>query len=210
VLLSQSRFDDQLKHIGLLVDRPESHSILSIELRDPGVNMTAGERPTIRRGDQPLTRMARAAVQGTDGCDVEGYRDYRGVPVVGAWQWLDDYGFGVATEMDVDEAFAPARILRRIFAGLMGLLVLAAGGIFVAMLLVARQRRQLHAATVAAQQLGQYTLLEKLGSAVGWGQFTRPSTRSCAGPPPLSCSTPTRSPARRSLGSSGRFSLPAD
>jgi hypothetical protein len=63
LLLSESRFDEQLKEIGLLVDRPDGASILSVELRDPGVNMVAGARPTARRGDQPLTRMASAAVQ---------------------------------------------------------------------------------------------------------------------------------------------------
>lgn len=172
VILSQSRFDEELKQIGLLVDRPGSRSILSVELRDPGVNMVAGERPTVRRSDQPLTRMARAAVRGIDGHDVDGYRDYRGVPVVGAWQWLDEYDFGVATEVDVDEAFAPAYILRRAFAVLMGLLIAAAGGIYVAMLLIARQRRQLRDANLAAQQFGQYTLVEEIGSG-GMGTVYR-------------------------------------
>ena len=35
-----------LRQIGLLVDRLDSRSIPSLELRDPGVNMVAGERPT--------------------------------------------------------------------------------------------------------------------------------------------------------------------
>ena len=46
------------------------------------------ERPTIRRSEQPLTRLAADAVQGKDGHDADGYRDYRGVPSVGAWRWL--------------------------------------------------------------------------------------------------------------------------
>lgn len=32
--------------------------------------------------------------EGKDGIDVDGYRDYRGVPVIGAWTWLDKYGMG--------------------------------------------------------------------------------------------------------------------
>ena len=36
-----------------------------------------------------------------DGCG------HGGVPVVGAWRWLPGYGFGVATEVDRDEAFQP-------------------------------------------------------------------------------------------------------
>ena len=44
---------------------------------------------------------ARPVIQGALGVDVDGYRDYRGVSVVGAWAWLDAYGFGVATELEV-------------------------------------------------------------------------------------------------------------
>ncbi len=108
--------------------------------------------------------MAAEAVQGKDGCDADGYRDYRGVPTVGAWRWLGDYGFGVATELDVAEAFQPVYLLRRAFWGLMALLALSAIGIFLAMLFIARQHRALQKATLAARQLGQYALEEKLGA----------------------------------------------
>ena len=164
LLLSQSRFDDQLKQVGLLVDRPDSRSILSVDLRDPGVNMLTGNRPSTPPEDRRLTRMAASAVKGFVGYDTNGYRDYRGVEVVGAWKWLNHYDFGIATEIDKDEAFAPVAILRRVFAVLMGLLTAAAVGIFLAMLSIARRERQLLDATLAAQQFGQYTLVEKLGS----------------------------------------------
>jgi hypothetical protein len=163
MLLSQSRFDEMLKRIGLLVDREGSRSILNVELRDPGANMVAGERPVQRRGDQPLTRMARSAVLGEGGFDGDGYRDYRGVPVVGAWKWLDEYGLGVATEIDVDEAFAPVYILRRAFLVLMSLLVASAAVLFAVMLWASRKHRALQDASLTAQQVGQYTLVEKLG-----------------------------------------------
>jgi hypothetical protein len=164
LLLSQSRFDEDLKQLGLLVDQPDSHSILTVEVRDPQVNMAAGERPALRRSEQPLTRMAADAVQGNDGCDADGYRGYRGVPKVGAWRWLSDYDFGVAVEMDVAEAFQPVYILRHAFRGLMGLLILCAVGIFAAMVFIARQQRALQKATLAAKKLGQYALEEKLGA----------------------------------------------
>ena len=164
LLLSQSRFDDQLKQIGLLADQADARSILTVEIRDPQVNMAQGERPTVRRSDQPLTRLAAAAVQGKAGHDADGYRDYRGVPSVGAWRWVDDYDFGVATEVDTAEAFRPVFILRRAFWLLMTLLALCAVGIFLAMLYIARQQRALQKATLATKQLGQYTLEEKLGA----------------------------------------------
>jgi hypothetical protein len=164
LMLSQSRFDDQLKQIGLLVDQPESKSILTIEIRDPQVNMASGGRPTIRRADQPLTRLAADAVQGKSGYDADGFRDYRGVPSVAAWRWLPDYEFGIGTEIDVTDAFRPVYILRRAFWMLMLLLGLCAMGIFVAMLFITRQQRALQQATLAARQLGQYALEEKLGS----------------------------------------------
>ncbi len=164
LLLSASRFDDQLKQIGLLVDRPDARSILTVEVRDPGVNMAAGERPALRRPEQPLTRMAADAVQGHNGVDADGYRGYRGVPKVGAWRWLKEYDFGIATEVDVAEAFLPVILLRRAFWSLMTLLGLSGVGIFFAMRYIARQQRALQTATLTAKQLGQYALEDKLGA----------------------------------------------
>jgi len=163
MLLSMSRFDDQLKQVGLLVDQPEIESILSIEIRDPQVNMMAGESPELRRPKQPLTKMAAAATAGRDGSDPDGYRDYRGVPVVGAWRWLADQQMGVATEVDVAEALQPFYLLRRAFWALIALLGLSAVGIYIAMIFMARQQQQLQQAALAAKQLGQYHLEQKLG-----------------------------------------------
>ncbi len=164
LLLSQSRFDEHLKQVGLLVDQPEVRSILVVEVRDPQVNMVEGERPKLRRSEQPLTQMAASAVTGAGGVDPNGYRDYRGVPVIGAWTWLDDYDFGVTTEVDVAEAFQPLYVLRRAIRGLIGVLLLAALVTFVAMFYMARQQRDLQRVVLAAKKLGQYTLEKKLGS----------------------------------------------
>src|SRR5207244_2543644 len=54
----------------------------------------------------------------------------------------------------------------------MGLLGVLALGIYVAMIFMARQQRALQQATLAARQLGQYTLEEKLGAG-GMGTVYR-------------------------------------
>jgi PAS domain S-box-containing protein len=122
-LISCSRFEDQLKSIGLLPDTPESNSILNIEIRDPGGNMVKGFVSKIPRADQPLTLMARSATSGKSSWDVNGYNDYRGVPVVGAWTWLEEYNFGITHEIDVDEAFTPLNTLKSTFFVVLGLLL---------------------------------------------------------------------------------------
>jgi eukaryotic-like serine/threonine-protein kinase len=172
LILSQSRFDDDLKQIGLLADLPDSHSILTLELRDPGVDMTSGERPALKRADQPLTKLVASAVTGSDGVNVTGFRDYRGVPSVGAWSWLSDYEFGVAAKADADEVFRPLYVLRNVFWGLLGLLVLSAAGIFAFMVYAARQQLVARKAALEARRLGQYTLEEKIGAG-GMGSVYR-------------------------------------
>ena len=47
----------------------------------------------------------KICISGAQGADVTGYRDYRGVRVVGAWVWLPEYDFGVATESDLFNLF---------------------------------------------------------------------------------------------------------
>ena len=162
-MISGSRFDDQLILIGVLADQPGSQSILQVMLRDPGGNMMQGHRPNDRRANLPLTKMAADALAGNSGVDVDGYRDYRGVPVVGAWKWLPDYRMGIATEVDVEQAFRPLFLLRRTYYALFGLLGLSSVAIFVFTIVLERSQREAQKAVVEAQQLGQYHLEEKLG-----------------------------------------------
>ncbi|HEV3007057.1 MAG TPA: serine/threonine protein kinase [Pirellulales bacterium] len=172
LLLSQSRFDDDLKQLGLIPDRADSHSILNLQIKDPGVDLMSGERPGIRRQQQPLTRMAAEATAGRAGVDVEGYRDYRGVPSIAAWTWLPEYGFGVATEVDMAESYRPVYMLRTVFWGLFALLVAGAIAIFICTLVVARLRQAMRQAAIELGKLGQYTLEQKLGEG-GMGSVYR-------------------------------------
>ncbi len=106
-LISESRFDDQLRSIGL-VDA-DQRAILNVTIRDPGVNLLAGEDGALPVAERPLTLMASEAVAMKTGRDLDGYRDYRGVEVVGAWLWDENLGFGITSEIDVAEAYAVLR-----------------------------------------------------------------------------------------------------
>src|SRR5208283_2241905 len=161
--LSESRFDDQLKRIGLIPDTTEARSTLTLELRDPLVNLNDGKQSPRRRAELPLTRAVREALDGHDGADTDGYRDYRGVPVVGAWTWLKDFDIGLVTEMDRTEAFRPLRILRLGFWSIFGLLLVGAVLVYVLMRLANRLQTAARKAALKAKQLGQYALDDKIG-----------------------------------------------
>lgn len=164
LMVSNSRFDDDLILSGILPDRDDARSILNVQLRDPGGNVLEGYRPKVRRSEQPLTKCAASAIAGASGVDVEGYRDYRGVPVLGAWTWLPKYDLGVTTEVDLDEAYMPLTILQWTFRGLLGLLAASSLAIFLFSVRVARLQRDAQKAAIEMKQLGQYTLEEKLGA----------------------------------------------
>ena len=112
-LISESRFDDDLRAIGLVPDL--GRSILTVEIRDPGGNLVEGYRPARIREQQPPTLMATSALAGSSGSNLIGYNDYRGVPVIGAWTWDEGRGLGIATEIDAAEAFQPVGATRRLF-----------------------------------------------------------------------------------------------
>ena len=163
-MVSDSRFDNSLILLGLLPDQKDARSILQLLVRDPGGDITTGHRPTARRHELPLTLAAEEVIAGRPGVNVEGYRDYRGVPVVGAWKWVKDGDVGVITEIDYAEAFRPLSILRWTFWGLFALLALSAAAIFVFSIMLARSRREAQKAAIEAQQIGQYKLERKLGA----------------------------------------------
>ena len=162
LMISHSRFDEQLRQLGLL-EATNTSSALNLRLHDPEGDLTKGFHTltNTEAGARPLTRLVASAVDGEDEVDVVPSRDYRGVPVVGASCWLPQFGFGVATQIDASEAYRPERVLQLVFAVLVLLLLLCATALFVISNLT--WRRRLTEAELKLKQLGQYTLEEKIG-----------------------------------------------
>jgi len=166
LLISRSRFEKQLRESGLL--EAGQDSILNIEIRDPGGDLTQGFVPAeSNRKALGLTHMAALATGGESGVDVEGYRDYRGVRVVGAWKWLPEYEFGVCTEIDYAEAYKPLSFLRRTFGVLFSLLAVCAASFFAFSYLTVGLVGKMKTAEKMARHLGQYAL----GDLIGGGGF---------------------------------------
>ncbi|MBM4269016.1 MAG: serine/threonine protein kinase [Deltaproteobacteria bacterium] len=158
-LVSRSRFEDQLRKIGLLPPDPSVKSPIHIQIRDPGADLTQGNRTPPENQELPLTKMAAEAVAGKSGNDTVGYRDYRGVPVVGAWMWVPELDIGVTTEVDVAEAYQPLIVVQRSFRLLIGLLIAVAA----ANIVVSRRAARLEQRITEAEHLGQYALERKIG-----------------------------------------------
>ena len=164
-MLTDSRFDAQLKALGLLQDTDAARSGQTVVLRDPGGDMTQGFRTPSALSAWPLTRMAAAATSGQDGIDLEGYRDYRGVQVIGAWKWLANYGIGVATEVEQAEAFRALRPLRLAFWGLFLIVAISTLGAVAQFYFVRHLKHRMDRIT----QLGQYTIDGYIGAG-GMGE----------------------------------------
>jgi polar amino acid transport system substrate-binding protein len=156
IMLSSSRFEDQLRRIGLLAE--DQPSALNIEIRDPGGNLVEGYRPDIERSQQPLTYMVASSLAqrqqiGNTGnrrghspveSDMKGYRDYRGVPVFGAWLWNANLDIGLAVEVDADEALSNYFRNRMMIFSVLGFtLILSIGAILFVLIVGERTSRAL-------------------------------------------------------------------
>ncbi len=138
-MLTNSRFDEQLRKIGLIDYK--QRSVLTVRIADPGGNMVEGHQPVSRPDQRPLTIMASHAIDGGAGWNTDGYRDYRGVEVFGAWLWNRDLGMGLTTEIDADEALQSFYFARKIIVA--GLAVTALLSIMLAGYLMVTRARAL-------------------------------------------------------------------
>ncbi len=142
MFLTPSRFAEALEPVAEYFR--EDTSLLGLRVRDPGGNLLKGFEPPMLRAQWPLTRLASAALSGLAGHDIDGYRDYRGVMVIGAWSWSERLGVGLATELDVADALAPYRTMRTLVLGsLLSVAVLALGLTALAIWLGERTRDRL-------------------------------------------------------------------
>jgi hypothetical protein len=162
LMISESRFDEELKQLGLLEDRDDVRSALNLYLRDPGSELKQGVKVDTNAA-LPLMEMVTRALAGVSGVELNPFRDYRGVEVIGAWRWLPEYSFGVVTKIDAREAYRPARVVRGVFLILFLLLVLSSLVTLMFTYMQVVWRRRVNEAELKARQLGQYRLEEKIG-----------------------------------------------
>ena len=165
IMLSQSRFVDEIRAAGLIA--PDASPMLNMQVRDPGGDLQAGHVPDLEPAARPLTRLAAIAIASRAKSDPEAlrgiildpYRNYRGIDVIGAWQWLPAYDMGVAIEIAAAEAYAPLRYLNVMLGLVFALLVgMSAAALYSAFSLLRLKRR-----VREAPRLGQYTLETKIG-----------------------------------------------
>ncbi len=142
LLITNSRFDEQLKAIGLISQNEQS--MLSIKITDPGINLLENPHIVVKNQQLPLTFMIKSATSGKSTYNIDGYRDYRGVPVFGAWIWDNELDIGIATEIDIKEALTPYYRTRTLI--LFIVLVVAAlsfGGVYMWLLLDRKAKHSL-------------------------------------------------------------------
>lgn len=129
LLLTESRFEEDLKHLKF-TNSDDYSGMLSLYIKDPGVNLLKGEKPKDERESWRLTKAAQTlsslAIEDTNasGESLKPYRDYRGKNVIGAWVWIKAYNFGLITEMDEEEAFAALPYISWVFVILIFVLAL--------------------------------------------------------------------------------------
>lgn len=70
--------------------------------------------------------VTRCIVGKTSGYDLEGYRDYSGLKVVGAWSWLKDLNIGLIVEIDADEALGAVNNINSMVKSLMLVIIIPA------------------------------------------------------------------------------------
>jgi protein-histidine pros-kinase len=119
VMISNSRFTNQLKEMHVIPDEVDQMAMLNVRLIERG--------KYFNNRNPRLMDSVQRAIKGSSGVDIEGYPDYRGVMVIGAWTWLDEYNFGLVTEIELEEAFAPFFIMKRVFVSFFALFFVAMG-----------------------------------------------------------------------------------
>ncbi|MFT4938808.1 MAG: PAS domain S-box-containing protein [Paraglaciecola sp.] len=110
VMISNSRFDAQLRRLGI-IDKDQA-SILNVTLRE---FLPQNSSIDSRSENRSFTHMAQSALKGQSSSTLVSYSDYRGEDVVGAWAWNETLGLGIATEQDADEALGSLDTARNIF-----------------------------------------------------------------------------------------------
>ncbi len=146
LLISESRFDEPLRRSGIL-GRDEA-GILNLRPRNPVIKALAGVH---QRREVMLAR----------DMNLDGYLNYRGVPVIGAWLWDEDLGLGIATEIEREEVHDHLAPTHYAVSGLTAFSLLL---LFMLSWVFIRSRREL---ALGEARLRQAQKMEAIGQLTG-------------------------------------------
>ncbi len=130
-------------------------TIQNVLVRDPGVAILEGKLPEQSSPNWPLTEAADALSRYQDGINADGYRNYVGTEVVGAWRWLATQRVGIVHEVPRAEAFAFRDTLDKALGSSLVFSLLAA----LVGVIVARPRRRPR----QLRTVGPYQIKELIG-----------------------------------------------
>ena len=111
-MVSGSRFEEELTALGMISS--DQKSVLNVKVADPGVQLMPGMLSGGEFEEWPPTVMAAQAKQSGFGMNMDGYRNYRGNQVIGAWTWNEELDIGIATEVDHSEIYQTLFLTRQI------------------------------------------------------------------------------------------------
>ena len=106
------------------------------------------------------TKGVQAALSKMEGVDL--YPDYRGIPVIGAYQWLPEWELGLITEVDQAEAYAPVIALRNTVLWIAAVIALAAAGL--GRLIAAKVTKPLRRLVEVTENIDPHNLNVTLGA----------------------------------------------
>ena len=112
-MLTESRYRDELVKAGVL--KGENATTVLMPIRDPQRDLRDANGLDIPYAANYQTLAVARALGGVDGVEVVGYRDYRGVDVIGGWHWMPEHDMGISIELDLDEAYDQLDNLRAFF-----------------------------------------------------------------------------------------------
>ncbi len=106
IMITQSRFSEHMKNTGDVCRT--CHKVV-----EPDTAL--------------ITRGVKRCITGkSTGYDLDGYMDYDGLKVVGAWTWLRDLNMGLMVEIDADEALGTVNNINSMVKSLMIIMIIPA------------------------------------------------------------------------------------
>ena len=163
-LLTESRFEEELKAMEILGG--DESSILTINLN----NTTSEQRPDVKANvasiESPNILTSVKGFHKKKSINIEGYNNYRGVNVVGIWDWHDDLNFGMTYEITFDEAYQTYTNIKNYIIIFIVIIIL----LFSIMIFMAFQKRVSEAKSKQKMKTNQ-TLLkeaERVGKVGFW------------------------------------------